>query len=208
VDGGGAEYNYATSNIFASGEVYTPLILQNLLCQFYYSPWMLDCLRQLCNGKTAIRQEKISVFIKNPSGKNYGDLVKLMLEDHNVICVGLYAYGSSEASTLMPGDATNPYGATIICPPLTTKLDSSEFEDVMFIPEGAATVNKKNRFNFSKATIQRQASHGTLDGAAARLQKVYRQYKIKIQAQATLKEKISLGPTMVKNPLAREDLAH
>ena len=97
---------YEYSPIFASGEVYTPSIIDRITCQIYYNPNILTIIEQLLNGGATNKNKKVLRLekeLKIPSsnlyllqmpdafiGETFEKLFSHLIESNFIIPLGLY----------------------------------------------------------------------------------------------------------------------
>lgn len=118
---------YEYSPLFASGEVYTPSIIDRITCQIYYNPSILTILEQILNGGATNKNKKV-LKIENdlnlPSsnlyilqipeafiGETFEKLFSHLIESNYVIPLGLYRRSSDSDFYYV---YTNPTKTTIL----------------------------------------------------------------------------------------------
>lgn len=104
--------NYEYSPLFASGEVFTPSIIDRITCQIYYNPNILTILEQILNGGATNKNKKIIKLekeLKIPSSNMYllqmpeafvsetfEKLFNHLIDSNYVIPLGLYRRSVNE----------------------------------------------------------------------------------------------------------------
>ncbi|KAL4469405.1 hypothetical protein ABPG74_004658 [Tetrahymena malaccensis] len=99
------EIGYIASEPFASGEIYISTMLDTLICQAYYNPFIINILDQLIMGGASrnikikkicniLRLQSANLFLIDIppqfSGQNFGQIYKSFVIEYKMIPIGLY----------------------------------------------------------------------------------------------------------------------
>lgn len=114
------KYGYIASEPFASGEIYISTMLDTLICQAYYNPFITSILDQLIMGninmssklrKTCnhLKLNSCTLFIMNVPvkfiDKTFRDMFETLITESKMIAIGLYrekAKGNSKYVSIKP----------------------------------------------------------------------------------------------------------
>ncbi|KAL4487940.1 hypothetical protein ABPG72_022800 [Tetrahymena utriculariae] len=104
------QIGYLASEPFASGEIYISTMLDTLICQAYYNPFIINILDQLIMGGAThnpklkkiynnLRLQSANIFLINIPLKyesyTFGQIFDVFISEHKMIPIGLYKAANS-----------------------------------------------------------------------------------------------------------------
>jgi potassium large conductance calcium-activated channel subfamily M alpha protein 1 len=159
--------NYLTSEQFASGEIYTSSMLDTLMCQSFYNPYITDILQQLILGSSAmnlspynikkledkrvsfsslyllnILEELDKIGLKNlPKTMKYHDVLMYFIKSNHMIPIGLYRNYKDESKELNSNQSRK---FVYMCPLKDTEV-YIEYDKIYVLVSESYAKNKKDK---------------------------------------------------------------